>query len=335
VGHQIALRVVLLCCCLWHGGLSPVLAWGPVAHAVIGELAERELLKHDTGLRTLLKRLQHPTQQQQVRQALLGIEPPAPGQALRLLANWPDERRGEAGMLPFDRQRHYINLPHHAVYNRAQHCSDGICSIETLLQQRAILGNRNAPLGERAVALAWVVHLLGDMHQPLHAGQEEDRGGNLTCTTWIGEPSRLIDINGQKSCSGTNLHIAWDSKILEATTGVSHPDNIAALSQGFARLLPPVQAAEPALMAYTAAEWRTVVERWHSETQALILQMDIYPHGNVIDDCYIQQHYRTIRLQVLRAAVRLAALLQRTLSPSGQAKQSNRRQVSRRPGGGF
>jgi hypothetical protein len=218
-------------------------------------------------------------------------------------------------MLPFDRQRHYVNLPHDAKYNRAQHCSDGMCSIETLLQQRAILGNRNAPLGKRAVALAWVVHLVGDMHQPLHAGQEEDRGGNLTCTVWMGEPSRLIDSNGQKKCSGENLHALWDSKILEVKTGGSYPDNITALSRGFARLLPPVQAAEPTLMAHTAAEWRTVVERWHSETQALILQMDIYPHGNVIDDCYVQQHYSTIRLQVLRAAVRLAALLQRTLNP--------------------
>jgi hypothetical protein len=72
MGHQIAWKVVLLCCCLWNGGLSPVLAWGPVAHAVIGELVEHELLKHDTGLRTLLTRLQHPAQQQRVRQALLG-----------------------------------------------------------------------------------------------------------------------------------------------------------------------------------------------------------------------------------------------------------------------
>jgi hypothetical protein len=306
-----------------------------VAHAVIGELAEHELLKHDTGLRTLLTRLQYPAQQQRVRQALLGIEPPAPGQALRLLANWPDEQRGKDGMLPFDRQRHYVNLPHAAKYNRTQHCSDGMCSIETLLQQRAILGNRKAPLGERAVALAWVVHLLGDMHQPLHAGQEEDRGGNLTCTAWMGEPSHLLDINGQKKCSGESLHAVWDSKILDVRTGGSYPDNITALSRGFARLLPPVQAAEPALKAHTTTEWRTVVERWHSETQALILQMDIYPHGNVIDDCYIQKHFGTVRLQVLRAAVRLAALLQHTLNPAGQSKQLKRRQVSRRPGGGF
>jgi hypothetical protein len=318
MGRQRALRIALLCCCLWQSSLSPVLAWGPVAHAVIGELVEDVLLKHDTGLRTLLTRFQHPTQHQQVRQALLGIEPPAPGQALRLLANWPDEQRGEAGMLPFDRQRHYINLPHRAKYNRWQHCPDGVCSLETLLHQRTILGDRQAPLPQRAVALAWVVHLVGDMHQPLHAGKEEDRGGNLTCTAWLGEASRLIDIDGQKKCSGENLHTVWDGKILEAITGVAHPDNIAALSRGFARLLPPIQDAEPALLARTEAEWRTVVERWHSETQALILQTGLYPSDNNIDERYVQQHYRTIRRQVLRAAVRLAALLQHTLDPSRQ-----------------
>jgi hypothetical protein len=106
--------------------------------------------------------------------------------------------------------------------------------------------------------------------------------------------------------------------MLEAVTGVSHPDNIAALSRGFARLLPPIQDAEPALRARSEAEWRTVVERWHSETQALILQTGIYPPDNNINERYVQQHYRTLRRQVLRAAVRLAALLQRSLNPAEQ-----------------
>jgi hypothetical protein len=281
-------------------------------------LAENVVLKHDQNLRALLNRFQQPTQRQQVRQALLGIDPPAPGQALRLLANWPDTQRGAPGMLPLDGQRHYVNLPHHAVYKRAQHCPEGVCSIETLLQQRRMLAYRQAPLPQRAVALAWVAHLVGDMHQPLHAGKAEDRGGNLTCTTWLGQPSQLLDINGQKSCSGENLHAVWDSKILEAITGVSNADDTTALTslgRALAPLLPPVQASEPPLRARTEAEWRTVVERWHTETQALIVQMDIYPPGNVIDEGYIRSQYHIVRLQLLRAAVRLATLLQHTLTP--------------------
>ena len=175
-----------------------------------------------------------------------------------MFANWPDTQRGAPGMLPLDGQRHYVNLPHHAVYNRAQYCPEGVCSLETLLHQRRILADRHAPVPQRAVALAWVTHLVGDMHQPLHAGKAEDRGGNLTCTAWMGQPSQLTDSNGQKSCSGVNLHAVWDSKILEEVTGVTHADDTTALARVLAPLLPPVQASEPPLSARNEAEWRAV-----------------------------------------------------------------------------
>ena len=315
MGRSPLLRVLLLCWLIWGKTAAGALAWGPVAHVVIAELAENVLLKQDQNLRALLSRFQQPTQRQRVRRVLLGLDPPAPGQALRIFANWPDTQRGEPGMLPLDGQRHYVNLPHHAVYNRAQYCPEGVCSLETLLHQRRILADRKAPVPQRAVALAWVTHLVGDMHQPLHAGKAEDRGGNLTCTAWMGQLSQLTDSNGQKSCSGVNLHAVWDSKILEEVTGVTHADDTTALTRALADLLPLVKASEPPFRARTEAEWRAVVERWHSETQALIVQMDIYPHGNVIDECYIQSHYHTVRLQLLRAAVRLATLLQHTLAP--------------------
>ena len=177
---------VLSCVLLWLSQVTPALAWGAVAHAVIGQLAEDDRLKNDALLLTLLRRFRDPTQYRQVTEALLGTEPPEPGQALRALANWPDWHKRQPGMLPADDQRHYVNLPFTARYNRTQYCADGVCSIETLLEQRAILANRRASLPQRAVALAWVAHLVGDMHQPLHAGKAEDRGGNLTCVAWMG-----------------------------------------------------------------------------------------------------------------------------------------------------
>jgi hypothetical protein len=165
------------------------------------------------------------------------------------------------------------------------------------------------------VALAWVVHLVGDMHQPLHAGKEEDRGGNLTCVMWRGEPSELVTVEGKKTCSGTNLHALWDSKILEAATGIIHPDEAPTLAQQLRPFLPPVIASEPLLTAPTEAEWRAVVEHWHTETQRLILLEDIYPPAHNVDHHYIHRHYPTIRRQLLRAAVRLAAMLHHTLRP--------------------
>ena len=299
---------------LWLSQATPALAWGAVAHAVIGQLAE-DALTNDTQLLTLLRRFRDPTQYRQVTEALLGTEPPVPGQALQILANWPDVHKREPGMLPSDDQRHYINLPLTAHYNRTQYCADGVCSIETLLAQRAVLANRQAPLPQRAVALAWVAHLIGDMHQPLHAGKAEDRGGNLTCVAWMGEPSRLETVDGKTSCTGANLHAVWDSQLIEAMTGFVHPDDAPALAQQLRPWWQRVRAAEPPVTARTPAEWRAVVERWHNETHALILRDGLYPLDGSIDSAYLHRHYPTARLQLLRAAVRLAALIRQSLQP--------------------
>ena len=306
---------VLSCVLLWLSQTTPALAWGALAHAVIGQLAEDDLHKNNAQLLTLLRHFQDPEQYHQVRTALLGMEPPAPGIALRALANWPDWYKRQPGMLPADDQRHYVNLPFTARYNRTQYCSDGVCSIETLLEQRAILANRRAPLPQRAVALAWVAHLVGDMHQPLHAGKAEDRGGNLTCVAWMGEPSRLVSMDGKLSCTGANLHAVWDHQLIEAATGFVHPDEAPAFAQQLRPSWQRVQAAELPTTAHTPAEWRAVVERWHDETHALILRAGIYPPDGHSGPPYLQRHYPTARLQLLRAAVRLAALLRQSLQP--------------------
>ena len=289
-------------------------AWGALAHAVIGHLAENQLLRDDAGLKALLRQFRQPTQRHKVKRALLGLAPPAPGRALRVLANWPDVNKRRDGMLPYDGLRHFVNLPHRARYRRARYCPDGVCSIETLLQQRAILGDRRRALSTRAVALAWVVHLVGDIHQPLHAGKAADRGGNLTCFTWQQQPSTLITVAGKKQCSGANLHAMWDSEIIRQVTGFDHPGDAADYARQLRRFVSAVRTEMLPLNASTPAEWRTTVERWHGETQALILSHDIYPRGKIIDQAYVQAHYPTLRLQLLRAAVRLAAMLQQTLN---------------------
>jgi nuclease S1 len=294
--------------------LSPALAWGPAAHAAIGELVEDELSRQDRGLRSFLARLREPGQRQHVEAALLGLTLPESGNVLRTLANWPDVYKRQPGMLSYDDQRHYVNLPHTARYSRGQHCPHGLCSLETLLAQRAILADRRVPLSQRAVALAWVVHLVGDMHQPLHAGRAEDRGGNLTCVVWQNMPSSLEDIQPYPRCSGENLHAVWDSKIITTVTGFDAPHEGSALARHLRPFLARVNASEAPVTARTEAQWRAVLERWHAETQRLILRERIYPHQSVIGETYIRQHYPTVRLQILRAAVRLAAMLRQTLS---------------------
>ncbi|MEE8302107.1 MAG: S1/P1 nuclease, partial [Candidatus Tectomicrobia bacterium] len=202
----ISVRAMLTSLIIWLVVPSFAVAWGPVTHAVIGHLAENDLLKRDPGLKTLLTQFRQPGQRQRIKRALLGMAPPASGEALHFFANWPDVKKRQSGMLPYDGLRHFVNLPHRARYSRIKHCPHGACSIETLLQQRAILANWRTPLSQRAIALAWIVHLVGDLHQPLHAGKAKDRGANLICVTWRERPSRLATVNGKLKCSGANLH---------------------------------------------------------------------------------------------------------------------------------
>src|SRR5262245_57056599 len=129
----------------------------------------------------------------------------------------------------------------------------------------------------------------------------------------MGEPSRRLISDGKVMCSGTNLHAVWDSKLLEAATGVVHPDDASVLTQQFRPFWRRVQAAEPSLIARTSAEWRAVVERWHNEAQVLITREQLYPSDGEVGPAYLQRHYPTVRLLVLRAAVRLAAMLQQSM----------------------
>src|SRR5262249_49009650 len=145
---------LLSCLVLWLSHTTSALGWGAVAHAVIGQLGEDELLAHNATRRTLLMHFRDPTQYQHVHEALLGMDLPSPGNSLRALANWPDWYKRQPGMLPADEQRHYINLPFTARYNRVQHCPDGLCPIQTLLAQRAILADRRTALPPRPLALA-------------------------------------------------------------------------------------------------------------------------------------------------------------------------------------
>lgn len=309
---------VLGCALVGWLAVPQAMAWGPVGHAVIAELAESALQSDDPALRELLTRWRQKPHRRKVRKALYLRKAhtwPQPGRALRFFAGWPDVHKRRRGMLPYDAQRHYVNLPPQARYDRVRHCPKGRCSIETLLTQRAILADPQVSHAKRAVALAWVVHLVGDMHQPLHAGKAEDRGGNTVCVAWMGKPSVPALMKGQRRCSGANLHQVWDSKLISAATGFNRRADASRLAEQLQADFVRLTASEPPFTARSKADWRAVVERWHAETQALIGQRDIYPTTAAIGHHYTQQHYPTVRLQLLRAAVRLEAMLRQSLNP--------------------
>ena len=157
---------------------TPALAWGKTGHRVVAAIADTEL----SGLARA-----------QVEQIL------GPGQSLADVANWPDEMRSAPGVFwqktatPW----HYVTL-NGIIYDHAPPEGD---ALEALGRFSKTLQDPNASLTDKQLALRFIVHLVGDLHQPLHAGKCCDKGANDVKVTWFGKP--------------TNLHAVWDSAIVD------------------------------------------------------------------------------------------------------------------------
>jgi len=86
-------------------------------------------------------------------------------------------------------------------YVATRDCPNGACVVAKIEQFERVLADRQASERERLEALKYLVHFIGDMHQPLHASNNHDRGGNDVTVTFVGRQ--------------TNLHAVWDSGIIE------------------------------------------------------------------------------------------------------------------------
>ena len=140
---------------------GPVGAWGPQGHRLVAALAWADLT---------------PQAQAEVAILLAGeADPTLPG-----IANWADQLRAENPDLgKRSASWHYVNIGEEACqYDAARDCPGGNCVVGAIDAQLAILADRSQPVAARRQALKFVVHFVGDVHQPLHAGFGHDKGGN-------------------------------------------------------------------------------------------------------------------------------------------------------------
>ncbi len=170
---------------LWMGlialllsmNLQKALAWGSTGHRAIAEIAYQQL---QPETKDKLKKI-------------LGDD------YLPLVANWADNVRSEHDN-PLAKIPHYVNMPFDVNYDDSEKSERG--DIVTYLNQFvATLTNKKATEEEKAVALKFIVHLVGDLHQPMHVGLAEDLGGNKVDVLWFGEKS--------------NLHKVWDENLID------------------------------------------------------------------------------------------------------------------------
>ena len=155
----------------------PIYAWGPEGHDLIARIAEAQLT---------------PEAHAKVV-AILG-----PGVSMASVASWADSVRRER---PQTGPWHYIDIPIDQKHrDMARDCPKGDCVIQKIEDFEAVLRDPNAPATQRREALMFVIHFIGDMHQPLHSSDDKDQGGN----------GKHVVFQGRNS----NLHSLWDSGLL-------------------------------------------------------------------------------------------------------------------------
>ena len=155
-------------------------SYGPTGHRVVAELAFRHMTP----------------------EALAAVEAILGDDFMAEAATWPDEMRSSPDPF-FGRTAapyHYVNLPDGVSYEESEKNPAGD-AVTALAAFTATLKDANSSAEDKALALRYIIHIVGDLHQPLHAGRAEDRGGNRIDVVWFEE--------------FTNLHTVWDERIIQ------------------------------------------------------------------------------------------------------------------------
>lgn len=246
----------------------PAQAWGLLGHRLVALLAWDDLT---------------PDTRRQI-DALLQDEPDP---TLAGIAGWADDlRKNDAVLGRQTANWHFVNIGEHdCAYQRRRDCPGGDCVVEAIRTQTAILADARRPRAERLQALKFVVHFVGDAHQPLHAGYGRDKGGNDAQINWNGR--------------GTNMHTLWDSRML-VSTGRTEQAYLAHL-----RTLP-----RPAIAAMTLPP---PAAAWAEQSCRVVTQPDFYPRRAKLEQAYVDKHLPIAERQLRAGGVALAAVLNKAL----------------------
>jgi nuclease S1 len=180
IAHARSLALALLMAAAFAS--APVAAgarWWDLGHRIVARLAESRLTPH-------------------TREAVRDI---LHGQSLADASVWADnirQYRHDADKL------HYVNIPLGGTrYVPGRHCPGGQCIIAAIEQERHLLADPAASADERAEALRFLIHFMGDVHQPLHVADNGDRGGNQRAVIFLGH--------------ATDLHKVWDGELIDSS----------------------------------------------------------------------------------------------------------------------
>ncbi len=266
---------------------SPAAAWWEYGHETVATIAAMEV---SPKTRREIGRL--------LAQSRLLETPECAAGTIEQAAYWPDCIKRYRDRFSYASPWHYQNVDICRPFDQESACRDGNCVSAQIERNARLLADGNLPPRERLMALAFLVHLVGDLHQPLHAGDKGDLGGNR-------QPVTYGIIAGR-----TNLHGVWDGWLAER--GISNPIGGAA---GVRADFTPEQRA--AMRAGTVEDWAR--EAWAASRDFAYGTIQADPcappaaERPVITEETVRRLIPVVRLQVARGGERLARLLDEAL----------------------
>ncbi|MEM0519628.1 S1/P1 nuclease [Aequorivita flava] len=249
--------VLVLLVVLFSNGLFASEDWGKTGHRAVGEIADDYLSRK--AEKEILKLLD--------------------GHSLAFVANYGDDIKSDRN---FDMYRpwHYVSFPFGEKYETYPKSEKGDI-IQGIKKCVAVLKDKNSSKEDKVFYLKMLVHFMGDLHQPLHIGLAEDKGGNDFQVRWFKD--------------GSNLHTVWDSKMIDfydmsyselaKNTDVLSKQQIEAVKKG------------------TVIDWmyesREICENIYQNTEV----------GEKLGYNYMYKYMDVLRFQLQKGGIRLATVL--------------------------
>jgi hypothetical protein len=266
------MRRIVLAATILFAACNAAFAWGSSGHSIVGEIAQRRL---------------DPAAQKGVAE-LLGS-----GASLASVASWADDVRASD---PTTTRWHFVSIPGNVqTYDVARDCKliegQGDCIIAAIDRDMASVACPTLSLEQRARALKFLVHLVGDLHQPLHA-MEDERGANGIEVTIVTQEGVHGDLP-----FNANLHQAWDETLIDKTTW-SWGGYVDRLEAGWLKT-----ADMAAVNAGTTIDWAN-----DSHHLAIGLMKSV-PSNIVLDDAYRKANLALLDQRLGLAGLRLATML--------------------------
>jgi hypothetical protein len=258
-------------------------AWGSEGHVIVAKIAELNL---KPGARLAIGKM-------------LGTIPISD----RRIANFADfvKRNPDYPRFLQSAPWHFVDIPVGEKYDKDRDGNGGANVIDKITEFKKTLADKDAKAEERLEALLFIVHLVGDLHQPLHCATREDHGGNSLKVKFLGHGGNHL-----------NLHSAWDTDLVRAGMKRLEPGDYAFRLNGGTR-------------KEDRSKWQEgTPEDWANESNAAAAKFAYRDSGGNklpttgapnLDDAYIKRGVGVVEGQLRKGGIRLAKILNDALSP--------------------